>query len=171
MKQEEILKERAKHLAKPKEKEGAKSDYIEILIFKLATERYGIETKFAKEVYPLKDYTPIPCTPQYVFGLINVRRKILTVIDLKSLFGLPEGSDKESKIIILQDSDKEFGILSDGFEGIQKIPVNKIQTSLPTLTGIRQELFKGLTLEKVVILDGNKLLSSKQIICDEMVEL
>lgn len=171
MKHEEILKERAKNLAKPKELDVLKGEYLEVLVFKLAHERYGIETKYAKEVHPLKDYTSIPCTPAFIFGLINVRRKILTVIDLKILFGLPEELHEGSKIIILQDNEKEFGILSDGFEGILKIPVSKIQTSLPTLTGIRQDFFKGVTLEKVVILDGKKLLSSKQIICEEMVEI
>lgn len=171
MKNQEILKERAKTLAKPLEQEEFKGDYLEILVFKLASERYGIETEFAREVYPLKDYTYLPCAPPFIFGLINVRRKILTIIDLKVLFSMPSSSNEESKIVILKQGDHEFGILSDGFEGIQRILVNKIQPTLPTLTGIRAELLKGVTLEGIVILDGKKLLSSKQIIVDQMVEI
>jgi purine-binding chemotaxis protein CheW len=171
MKQDEVLKQRAKVLAKPHQKDDFKDEYLEILIFKMANEKYGIETKYAREVYPLKDYTLLPCSPAYIFGLINVRRKILTVIDLKVLFGLKGESSESSKIIIIQRNEKEFGLLTDGFEGIEKIPLNKIQLTLPTLTGIRQDLTKGVTLEKIIILDGNKLLSCKQIICEEMVEI
>ena len=171
MNKEDILKERAKILSKPKQQETIKSDFLEILVFKIANEKYGIETKYAKEVYPLKDYTPLPGTPLYIFGLINVRRKILAVINLKSFFGLAETKNENSKVIILKGGEKEFGLLTDGFEGIQKISISKVQTSLPTLTGIRQELFKGVTLDKIIIIDGKKLFSSQEIIVDEMVEL
>ncbi len=171
MKTEEILKNRAKQLAKPKEHEVAEADNFEVLVFRLAHERYAIETKYVREVYPLKDYTPIPCAPQFVFGMINVRRKILTVIDLKVLFSLPEGSHDDGKIIILQYIEKEFGILSNGFEGIMQIPINKLQTSLPTLTGIKQEFLKGVTPDGIVLLDGKKLLLCKQIVVDETVAI
>ncbi len=130
-----------------------------------------IETKFAREVHPLKEYTALPCTPSFIYGLINVRRKILTVINLKVLFALDEGVTDDSKVIIVQSGEKEFGLLIDGFDGIQKIPVNKIQPSLPTLTGIRLELLKGVTLEGVIILEGEKLIYNKQIVVNEMVEL
>lgn len=170
MKNENILKERAKILSKPKEQEEIKGEYIEILVFKLAKERYGIETKYAKEVQPLKDFTPLPCAPSFIFGLINVRRKILAVIDLKALFGLPKDGEQNT-VVILKEGQKEFGLLGDGFEEIQKVPINSIQTSLPTLTGIRQEWLKGITLDGVIVIDGKKLILSKEIIVDQMVEI
>lgn len=171
MKNENILKERAKILSKPKEQEEVKGENIEILVFKLAKERYGIETKYAKEVHPLKDFTSLPCAPPFIFGLINVRRKILAVIDLKVLFGLPANSGEQNTVVILKEGQKEFGLLGDGFEGIQKVPINSIQTSLPTLTGIRQEWLKGITLDGVIVIEGKKLILSKEIIVDQMVEI
>lgn len=84
-----ILKERARLLAQEPEKKEA-GDTIEILEFSLAHERYGIETSFIREVYPLKEYTPLPCTPAFVFGLINVRGQVLSIIDMRKFFELPE---------------------------------------------------------------------------------
>lgn len=171
MKNADILKERANHCSKTNKKDVLKGEYIEILIFQLAHEKYGIETRHAKEVHLLKDFTPLPCAPPYIFGLINVRRRILSVVDLKVLFGLPKHTNEQNIVVILQEGDREFGIISESFEGIQKIPLNKIQPTLPTLSGFKEEVLRGVTLEGIVILDGKKLFSSKQIIVDEMVEL
>ncbi|MBI2090847.1 MAG: chemotaxis protein CheW, partial [Deltaproteobacteria bacterium] len=55
-----ILKERAKLLAREPKKEEANAEAIEILEFALAYESYGVETSFVREVYPLKELTPLP---------------------------------------------------------------------------------------------------------------
>jgi purine-binding chemotaxis protein CheW len=85
-----ILKARAQALAAEKKDETAQKEFIEIVVFRLASETYGIENSFIREVYPLKDYTPLPGTPPYVLGIVNVRGQIISIIDLKKLFNLPE---------------------------------------------------------------------------------
>lgn len=47
-------------------------------------------SEYVREIYPLKEFTPIPCTPPFVLGIINVRGQILSVIDIKKFFDLPE---------------------------------------------------------------------------------
>src|ERR1700687_2656174 len=72
----EILKDRARALARdprPAETEGGT---LEVLEFLLAYERYGIEMSWVRETLPLRDITPVPCTPPFVLGLINVRGQI-----------------------------------------------------------------------------------------------
>jgi purine-binding chemotaxis protein CheW len=68
---QEILKARACELAREPRRDDA--EHVEIVEFMLANERYGLESCYVREVYPLKDYTPLPCTPSFVLGLINVR--------------------------------------------------------------------------------------------------
>lgn len=160
----EILKKRADQLAIPLK--SYNYDFIEILVFNLSNEQYGIELQFVKEVYPYKELTPLPGTPSFMVGLINVRRKIFSLIDLKVFFSLPQDTQKEKKAIILQNLDHEFALLTDEIKGVKKIPLTQIQPSLPTFTGIRQEFLKGVTTESLVILDGEKLLNSKQLIVD-----
>jgi purine-binding chemotaxis protein CheW len=167
-----ILKERAKALAREPEAEEAAPGDLEVVEFLLAYERYGLESPSVREVYPLKDFTPLPCTPPFVLGIINVRGRALSVIDIKKFFDLPEkGLTDLNKVIVLHDDKMELGVLADVILGVRSIPLKDIQPSLPTLTGIREEYLKGVTRDRMVILDGRKLLSDKTIIVHEEVEL
>jgi purine-binding chemotaxis protein CheW len=125
-----------------------------------------------REIYPLKEFTPIPCTPPFVLGIVNVRGQILSVIDIKKFFDLPEkGLADLNAVIILHSESMEFGILADVIMGVRNIVASELQTSLPTLTGIREEYLKGITKEQTAILDAEKLLSDKSIVVHELVEI
>ncbi|OGW57634.1 MAG: chemotaxis protein [Nitrospirae bacterium RIFCSPLOW2_12_42_9] len=167
-----ILGERAKILAGGAEDKSERGEYLEVAEFLLAHERYAIETRHIREVYSVTDLTPIPCTPPFVFGIINVRGEIVSVIDIKKFFDLPEkGITDLNKAIILQSKDIEIGILVDAVLGVRNIFITELEGSLPTLTGIREEYLKGITKERQVILDAEKLLSDRRIIVDEKVQL
>jgi purine-binding chemotaxis protein CheW len=159
-----ILKERAGILACETEKK-ADADSLEVVEFLLAKEHYGIESHFIREVYPLKDYTPLPGVPPFVLGLVNVRGQILSVIDIKKFFDMPEqGISDLNKVIIINDDTMEFGILADAVLGVRKVAVSDIGPPLPTLTGIREEFLRGITCERTVILDTARILADKKII-------
>ncbi|MBI5756266.1 MAG: chemotaxis protein CheW [Nitrospirae bacterium] len=167
---DKILKARAKDLAMEPQREEGEVESIEVVEFMLAYERYGFESKYVREVYPLSEITPVPCTPNYVSGIINVRGVILSVIDIKRFFDLPEkGLTDLNKVIILHSDTMEFGVLADSISGVQGISLSDMETSLPTLTDIRAEYLKGVTKERVVILDAEKLLSDKKLIVHEEV--
>lgn len=167
-----ILKSRAKILAVESEKKAKAEEFIQVVEFLLACEKYAVASEYVREIYPLKEFTPIPCTPPFVLGIINVRGQILSVIDIKKFFGLPEkGLTDLNKVIILHTESMEFGILADAIIGVRNIVVSELQTSLPTLTGIREEYLKGIAKERTVILDAEKLLSDKSIVVHELVEI
>lgn len=164
-----LLKARAVTLAQELGN-GEIAEYVEVVVFVLAYETYGINTDYVREVYPLKDLTPLPCTPSFVAGIVNVRGKVLSVIDLKHLFELPaQGLTDLNRVIIISDDVMEFGILADAIVGVRHIPLEEIQTSLPTLTGVREEYLSGITAERLVILDAAKLLASSNIVVEEEV--
>ncbi len=165
-----VLKARAITLAQEPEEEAVAEEYLEIVEFFLAYEKYGIDSSYVREVYPLKELTPMPCAPPFVLGIINVRGQILSVIDIKKFFDLPEkGLTDLNKVIILHSDSTEFGILADVILGVRSVSLSELQPSLPTLTGIRQEYLKGVTKERLVILDAAKLLCDKRIIIHEEV--
>jgi len=123
-----------------------------------------------REVYPLKELTPLPCTPPFVAGIVNVRGQVISVIDIKKFFDLPErGLTDLNKVIILSDGVMEFGILADAVVDVRNIPLEKIQSGLPTLTGIREDYLRGVTAERLVILDAEKLLTDGNIVVHEEV--
>ena len=167
-----ILKARAKNLAREPVKEEAAGEYIEIIEFLLANERYAIETVFIREVYGLKVFTPMPCTPPYVLGVINVRGQIISVIDIKKFFNLPEkGLSDLNKTIILHEGDMEFGLLADKILSVRSILLKDIQPSLPTLKDKRVDYLRGVTEDRMIILDAKKILNDKSIIVHEEIDM
>jgi len=165
-----ILKARAVALAREPEQGAAEESRIGIVEFLIADERYAIESAYIGEVYPLKHLTPLPCTPAYVLGVINMRGKILSVIDLRTFFDLPDrGLSDLNKVIVLHDGAMEFGVLADAVIAARWIPRSVLLPSLPTLTEIRAEYLMGVTEERLIVLDGGKLLSDRGIIVHEEV--
>ena len=164
-----ILKKRAAMLAREKEKK-VDADSLEVVEFLLANEHYGIESHFIREVYPLKDYTPLPGVPRFVLGLVNVRGRILSVVDIKKFFDMPDiGISDLNKVIIINNDTMEFGILADAILGVRNIAISELGPPLPTLTGIREEFLKGVTGERMVILDAARILADKNIVVHEEV--
>ena len=168
--QDAILKTRARTLAKEPEEAVAARSFLEITEFRLASEMYGIESSFVREVYPLKDFTPLPGVPPFVLGIVNVHGQILSVVDLKKFFNLPDkGLGELNKVIILRNGGMEFGILADAVLGTQSVPHDAIQAPPVTVTGIGAEYLKGVTGERVILLDAQKILDDKKIIVNELV--
>lgn len=164
-----ILKNRAIKLAK-ETKEDNDTTYVEVLEFVLACEKYGIELSHVHEVHSLRDLIPLPGTPAFVAGIINLRGQIFSVINLKKFFQLPEkGITDIHKAILVQSEDMEFGILADDVIGVKTISTLDIQPSLPTLKGIHEEYLKGITKDGLILLDAKKILSDKKIIVNQEV--
>ena len=166
------LKARARALARNGEKEKSVGESIEVVEFLLAYERYGIESSYIREIHPLRELTAVPCTPPFVLGIINVRGEIVSVIDMKKFFDLPErGLTDMNKVIIVHDDRMEFGILADAILGVRSILREEIQPSPPTLTGIRAEYLQGVTKEPLVVLDAAKMLSAKNLVVHDEMEI
>ena len=163
-----VLEERARALARQPARAEAADEWIEVLEFTLAHERYAVASEYVREVYPLEELTPLPCTPPFVLGIVNLRGEILSVIDIKKFFDLPEkGLTDLNKVIVLESEGMVFGMVADAIGGVHRILRADIQPSLPTLTGIREDYLQGVTAERVVILDAEKLLHDEKLVVNE----
>lgn len=168
--EKDILKARAIELASEPKAAGTAADTLEAVEFELASEHYALPLAQVREVSLLKELTPVPCTPPFVLGIINLRGEIRTVIDLKKFFDLPDkGITEMNKIIIVQEGDLQLGILADAIRGVRHIRLDDIQPPLPTLTGIRADYMRGVTSDRLVVLDAAKILSDNRILVDEEV--
>lgn len=154
-----ILKARASALAREPVRKS-QEESLEVMEFLLAHERYGLEAGRLREVHVLRELTPLPSLPPFVLGIFNARGRILPVIDIKKFFDLPEkGLPELNKVMVLDDGERELGILADQVVGLRRVPLREIQPSLPTLTGIREEYLRGVTPDRLVILDAEKILA------------
>jgi purine-binding chemotaxis protein CheW len=163
-----ILRQRARELASDTRGTGAVGPTISVVEFELGGERYGVELKHLREVSLLKELTPVPGTPSFVLGIINLRGEIRTVIDLKKFFELPsKGITELNKIIMLHAGGTELGLMADAVIGVRSVAVSQLQPALPTLTGVRADYLRGVTHDRLVVLDAAKLLASKRIIVND----
>src|SRR5437773_2372620 len=154
------LRTRANALARELKPDETGTARIEVVEFVVAYEKFAIESSYVREVHPLKELTRLPGTPAFVLGVINVRGQIVSVVDPKQLFGLPQkGLTDLNKVILISDGKMEFGLLADAVLGLRHIPLEELQPSLPTLTGLLAELLKGVTSERLVVLNAARLLS------------
>lgn len=164
----ELLRARARALAQRLDREEPEERHLDVLLFLLSHETYAVELERVREVVSLKELTPVPWTPAFVLGIINVRGEILSVIDLGQFFDLPyKGLTELNKVIALYSDEMEFGILADEILGVRSVPFSEIQISPSPLTDVRSEYLRGVTAEGLIIIDGLKILSDKRMIIHE----
>jgi purine-binding chemotaxis protein CheW len=163
-----VLRQRARELARENCASRAADAILSVVEFELAGERYAVELVHVREVSLLKELTPVPCTPAFVLGIINLRGEIRTVIDLKKFFDLPsKGITELNKIIMLHAGGMELGLLADAILGVRAVSAAALQPPPPTLTGVRSDYLRGVTHDRLVVLDAAKLLSSSRIIVND----
>lgn len=166
---EEVLKRRAQQLAQPLATEKHAEKKREILEFSLALERYAVISDYVREVFPLNDFTPVPCTPSFVLGIANVRGQIISIVDLRKFFGLPSGGITDlNKVIVLEDRNMSFGIVVDFIVEVRQIAEDDLLP--PTnISGMSGQYLLGITAQRLAVIDTQKLLSDKKVIVDEAV--
>lgn len=163
-----VLRGRAEALAQLAVVRDEDSPTIQVLEFVLCGERYAVDTSSVREVYPLKEITPVPGTPAFVLGVISVRGRICSVVDLGHIFGLQPGErGAEAMAVVLKGPRMEFAIVADEVAGMRRVSTAALQTSLPTLTGARQKYLRGVTPERVAVLDAQRLLADDAVVVRE----
>ncbi|NQT24051.1 chemotaxis protein CheW [candidate division KSB1 bacterium] len=163
-----ILGERAKEMALQEDDIGSHDDAIEVVEFELAYEKYAIESKYVSEVYPMSDFSILPCTPSFIMGIMNLRGTILSLIDIRRFFGLPiKGLSNLNRVLVVRTDDLEMGLLADFIMGVKIIPKEHIQPPLPTFSPIQTKYLKGVTKDSLILLDIEKIFSDPSIIVNE----
>ncbi len=149
-----ILAERAQALARPREVAPTPGAVLELLVFSLAGERYGIETFQVLDVLPLRELTPVPCTPPSVLGVINHRGRTLPVLDLRRLFDLAGQEVAEgSRVVAVAAGGMTFGIYTDAVAGTIRVGAHEVAPPAVILTSDRQTFLRGVTGEMLAVLD------------------
>ena len=169
---ERILSSRARALAQEGTRAHAPQDVLEIVAFTVAGENYGVESAYVREVYALKALTRLPGTPPFVLGIVNLRGRILSVVDIKKFFDLPDkGLSDLNKLVILGNDAMTFGVLADAIEGIRQISLSELQPSLPAPAGVRGDYVRGVSGERLVVLAAERLLSDPKLLVQQKAEV
>ena len=162
-----ILDERARLQARKKDTATDDSEKLAVVTFVLHPECYALEYGFVKEVFTMKDLTPLPGTPPFVMGIVNYRGTVVSAINLKQLFGLKEmGLTEFNKLLILSEGKMTIGIMADTIKGHQFINKNSLSSPPMTVSENSSAFLKGVTPEGIILLDAAGILQSPGILVD-----
>jgi purine-binding chemotaxis protein CheW len=162
----EILKERAvRNALIIKESGGSMAEPADTLEFTLLKQRFAIESRYASEVHFIREITPIPGAPSFVSGVIIHRGRIVSLINLRTLFKMKErGLTELNKFIIISNKDNYFGIIADSITGILKKDLAEVMPPPDTIEQHLSAYITGIFPDGVIMLDAEKLLTSQEII-------
>jgi purine-binding chemotaxis protein CheW len=144
------------------ENDAASTDMLQFVTFRLAAEKYGVNILKVQEINNVKDFTKVPHAPPYVEGAINLRGKVIPVLNLRKKFNIEERPlDDHSKIVIMNVRGHIMGILVDSVSDVLRIPQSVIMPPPPVSLEDRAEFIRGIAkLEQglVIILDIDNLI-------------
>jgi purine-binding chemotaxis protein CheW len=162
-----ILAERARKLAVP-EPGTIETEMVELLRFRLAYKEYALEMQYVQEVILTGEITPVPGVPAYISGICAARGRIISLVDLRALFTLPEtGLTDLNRVIVISNGRITFGILADDISGIGTIPTDRIIPCTPGQVSVKRRYFKGTVEDTFLVLDAAAILSDPLMIIED----
>jgi purine-binding chemotaxis protein CheW len=152
-----MLDQRARELARRPDWKRSETAH-DALVFGVAGQRYAIESRFVVEVFHLADLALLPGAAPPVIGVVGWRGRLLTIMDLRAMLGLPTTAlDDLGRVIVLGDERPEFGVLADTVEEIT--PLSEGDVRLPQRgIHVSERYVRGVALDAVLVLDAAELL-------------
>ncbi len=115
----------------------AKSNIIQFMTFFLGDELFGVNTLHVQEILTYHKMTPVPCAPEYVKGLLNLRGQILTVVDVRSRLGLEQMENEEDGMnLIVNSHEGPISLFVDNIGNVVTIPTDQMLPPPGTIRGV-----------------------------------
>jgi purine-binding chemotaxis protein CheW len=134
---------------------------MKVVIFSLQGGLFAFSGENVKEILPLANIYPVPGTPDYIPGVVNIRGEIESVVTMNGFLGLPESEKSSaSRIAVAQKEGVRSGILVDSVTDVTDIPVSIIKPPLNTLEKGRKEFVAGEFFyqnKNIILLDIGKI--------------
>jgi purine-binding chemotaxis protein CheW len=138
------------------------------LTFKLGGEEYGLELVRVREIIALMDITPVPLAPEYVRGVMNLRGRVIPVVDLRRKFAMTPTEDHDRKCIIVCDVERDghhiqMSILVDAVSEVLHISGADIEDAPSFSGGLSSGCIHGIAKAKSgvkILLDIDMVLSA-----------
>ena len=142
------------------------AELLQLVTFSIGEEEFGVDILSVQEIIRMMDITKVPRAPEFVEGVINLRGKVIPIIDLRRRFGLqPKEHDKHTRIIVIEINTMIVGFVVDSVSEVLRIPASTVEPPPPVVAGLEAEYISGVgKLEDrlLILLDLNKLLSGEE---------
>jgi len=152
----------------------ATGDLLQLVSFVIENEEFGIDILKVQEIIRPVDITRVPNAPSFVEGVINLRGRIVPVVDMRKRFNLPDREqDQHTRIVVVELTDKVVGFIMDAVKEVIRVDRSVIEPPPELAIGIDTHYIKGvakledrllilLDLEEVLSVDEKKALRSSE---------
>ena len=161
--------------------DGESGEQIEIAVVRLGREVYGIETDYVFDIRSLEHITHVPRVPDWVAGVVNLRGRIISALDLQRFLGLSpteNGGEADAgarHLVVVGTPAMELALLVDEVLEIKSLPTSRIHEAASAVKGIQAEYMRGIVVQSqngtdtapLLILDLPVLLADKRLIVHE----
>ncbi len=147
---------------------GASADeLLQLVSFKIGSEEFGVDILKVQEINRMVEITKVPQAPHYVEGVINLRGKVIPIVDLRKRFSLEvKEHDKNTRIVVVDIGGNIMGMVVDSVSEVLRLPSNTIEPPPEIVTGINSEYIKGVAkLEDrlLIFLDLSKVIDVNEL--------
>ena len=127
-------------------KKGATSDeLLQLVSFKIGNEEFGVDILKVQEINRMVEITKVPQTPSYVEGVINLRGKVIPIVDLRKRFNLElKEADKNTRIVVVDIEGSIIGMVVDSVSEVLRLPSDTLEPAPEIVTGVNSEYIKGV---------------------------
>ncbi|ADD68198.1 CheW protein [Denitrovibrio acetiphilus DSM 12809] len=137
------------------------AEYKQYVNLLLNDEKYGIDIMDIKEILRMLDITKVPKAPSFVEGIINIRGKVIPIVDLRKKMGIPANEfTNSSRIIVVNLNGKQVGFIVDQVEEVLRVDGDLVDKAPAASTSVDNRYIKGvarLQTGMVIILDVHEI--------------
>ncbi|ABB38837.1 CheW protein [Oleidesulfovibrio alaskensis G20] len=138
-------------------------ELLQLVTFSIGEEEFGVEILKVQEIIRTMEITKVPRAPEFVEGVINLRGKVIPIIDLRRRFGLDSKKhDKHTRIIVIEINNMIVGFIVDSVSEVLRIPAGTVEPPPPVVAGMESDYISGvgkLQDRLLILLDLDRLLS------------
>jgi len=147
---------------KKTESTGGVDDLLQLVSFKIGSEEFGVDILKVREIIRMVAITKVPQAPSFVDGVINLRGKVIPIVDLRKRFNLEAKEyDKNTRIVVVDIVGNIMGMVVDSVSEVVRLPSNTIEPPPEIVTGINSEYINGvakLDNRLLIFLDLSKVI-------------
>lgn len=140
------------------------SEILQLVSFKIANEEFGVDILNVQEINKMTQITRVPNSPDFVEGVINLRGRVIPIIDLRTRLKLEKKEhDKDTRIIVVDLGKRTVGFIVDAVKEVLRIPVSITEAPPEIVSGIDSEFIKSVgKLEDrlLILIDLEKILTA-----------
>jgi purine-binding chemotaxis protein CheW len=147
-------------------KQASSDELLQLVSFNIGEEEFGVDILKVQEINRMVEVTRVPNAPEYVDGVINLRGKVIPIIDLRRRFGMArKEKDKNTRIIVVELSGKVLGFVVDAVSEVLRIPQSVTEQPPSIVAGIDAEYITAIgKLENrlLILLDLDRVLNTDE---------